>query len=248
LCFRVPPQNPSQAQAPAQSASSLGLNQPGKQANDVHNDSDDEDEAADSDEFEDDSDVLERQNNKHDTRDPGQESGKSRYDSGYSAGQSYQPSQAYHTTQIYPTGQHNQTEQTAHSQSTATVTNMMSNMWPFASTAQEPTPQSSATQAPTYTQAQPYTVTGPRQSSIPTPARSSTIASLPKDIQADIGHKERRFIKASPDNSAYERLDSRKNVVLAHSTVLISLGFRRVTAQHQQFFFVTGRVSSDHQK
>jgi hypothetical protein len=243
LCFRVPPQNPSHSQAPRQSAPTPSLNQPRKKASDIHNDSDDEDEAADSDGFEDDSDALERQNNKYDTRDPGQESGKSQYDSVYSAGQSYQPGQSYHTAQSYQTGQNYQTEQTAHPQSTETITNMMSNMWPWASTAQASTPQVSATQASAYNQAQPYTVAGPGQPSIPTPARSSTIASLPKDIQKNIGHNERRFIKASPDNSAYEKLDSRKDVFLAHGVVLISLGFRRVTTQHHRFFFVTGRVS-----
>ncbi|KAF1848720.1 uncharacterized protein K460DRAFT_80172 [Cucurbitaria berberidis CBS 394.84] len=55
-----------------------------------------------------------------------------------------------------------------------------------------------------------------------------TIASLPLDVQADIGYKDRRFIQTSTDQNDLEQLDTR---------------YRRVARPHHPYFFIPGRVS-----
>jgi hypothetical protein len=75
------------------------------------------------------------------------------------------------------------------------------------------------------------------------PAERSTVVSLPGDVQAHIGFKERRYIQTGTEPEYYERLDSRECSLELNRTWLTTVGFRRVAKHHHAAFFIPGRVS-----
>jgi hypothetical protein len=123
---------------------------------------------------------------------------------------------------------------------------------PYSSAPQSSAPRSSSLQAnqlqsfgPNSAQSfasQPfaYTTSTPGTSSR-APTRT-TLASLPNDVQANLGYQPRRFIQTDLDNDDKEPLDASKMIRPGPSLILILTGYRRVAINHQRYFFVPGRV------
>jgi hypothetical protein len=210
-CRRIPP-NPSEAQTSVQaiSASATTPKSGATGATAVYIDDEEEEGEPNSDDEEEEGEPdsneaedamgpyshREGQATNYNAREQLQQPKPSRHDSPYSASQSYQ------------------NEHLPQQQSMSTITNMMANMRPW-----EPPAQPSYTDYP-----QSSIAAGPRHPTEPAQppytgataaaATASTIASLPADAQANIKFNERRYITASPDNSAFEKLDNRRNMTL----------------------------------